>query len=1471
MSYLFLNFADNLDKDSKSKIDFYNLSLEKQYELLLKRIPSNRKIESFREFIEKCFPTAMLKKYYLSCPNFLREKRGGIDGSPLFLNNLVVRPELTLSMKSCLPDGQNIILIGDIYEGNKLKCLKVKGIQLIDDTMHSEKDIVVSLMACNSFSKANWSVTHVDYNDTYFTPNNISDIVSRCYTVSNPIAVRKSYELWNEYFNFRKYYLNEQSNRNFLLDSSEYLETYAINKKEYKLDSLLYDDYLLEGRNEFKQGDMVILDSKVGTAESFPLICLKIIRNKKEFNSCSYIKGNKMVNEEERKIRSLSSDNVLISKLNPTGVELNKLIANGYELGERFKILKYDIYPEEHILKVTNDYTKRIQDALKTIEVKYVKIIQKELEEVVLDYSNNIINSNKNKIDTYVNELEESLLLDIESDVDGLIKKAVEQVKKTIVKNKKESEEEFTLRLNEALGTINNKKLYIERNAKYIRDYSDKLNNEASILIEKFRISKQKELEIKYSEDVKNEQIEMKNNLTSELEEVKNRIITDETLICFALFFKPNDRKDVTKSIAEQIAQCKYICYDHRAETAKLKRQELALNNFYSGNVKNPYLSTYLFDSQFLENPVVNYGNFTWYLESLNDKQKEAVRKALSSNGIFLLQGPPGTGKTQVIAEVVAHLVKDGKKVLISSETHKAIDNVFERMPKIAEIVPIRLIPSKNSKESEYTPKFLVDNFYINISTNMKNIVEKYKNFKKKKEEFEEKFSLLKMLNSKFQKSQAVFDKAQLEIERLSNESKEKNVKIADYKDQIDVLKVSMDILKRTLRHVEKIDLRLSEDTRQDYIAKFYDKLLNLFDGEIYNLEDISLLCKNIHSIKDYEIEESIRTLNPESSVQILKVKIAEIKNEISKLCDEFDEPLEGNEEKVNALRTEGRKLAKQLKESGSNTNNDNLLLKIFNFNYANENINSLKNVIESKKKLINIIIDEMRDLISNDILEISNNIDSLQVKIKSINSEIKILNDKIEEIEDSTEIQEIQNTKHKLETQIDLFFKEFSILEPYKDIEDALEIISKTFKDLEANYEQREIENKEKIPMYERISNFLLQEDVIQQDRKLYTRSLFENANVFGITCTSNDRYTSENNSELGDFNLDDIDIKNLGIDVVIIDEVSKSSFIDLLIPMLYGKTVILVGDHRQLPPMYEFAKLRDEDFENLDESIINVDINRKFTRLYEECFFKTLFEKIPYAYKTMLVQQYRCHEHIMKVFNHFYQGELRIGFNGQNNFKKHGIDLYSNGRKIIQSDKHIYFVDCKQPETRDFDSTSIYNIGEASVIVELLKKLKYYFKNNPNITPLSVGIICTYGDQAKKIKELMKAEKVKPEDFNKTSEKFIVSTVDDFQGDERDIIILSTVRNPQEPSKSNPGFILAYQRINVALSRARRLLIVVGNRKYLEQRGVINLPDVYGRIGFDQKNFRVYEEIINTIETYGKVIDDIDVLELKEGKINA
>ena len=60
-----------------------------------------------------------------------------------------------------------------------------------------------------------------------------------------------------------------------------------------------------------------------------------------------------------------------------------------------------------------------------------------------------------------------------------------------------------------------------------------------------------------------------------------------------------------------------------------------------------------------------------------------------------------------------------------------------------------------------------------------------------------------------------------------------------------------------------------------------------------------------------------------------------------------------------------------------------------------------------------------------------------------------------------------------------------------------------------------------------------------------------------------------------------------------------------------------------------------------------------------------------------------------------------------------------------------------------------------------------------------------------------------------------------------------------------------------------------MVGNRRYLESKGVIDLPDVHGR-GDDHRNFRVYEEIIATIEQYGKVIDDVDVIVDKEARIN-
>jgi superfamily I DNA and/or RNA helicase len=89
------------------------------------------------------------------------------------------------------------------------------------------------------------------------------------------------------------------------------------------------------------------------------------------------------------------------------------------------------------------------------------------------------------------------------------------------------------------------------------------------------------------------------------------------------------------------------------------------------------------------------------------------------------------------------------------------------------------------------------------------------------------------------------------------------------------------------------------------------------------------------------------------------------------------------------------------------------------------------------------------------------------------------------------------------------------------------------------------------------------------------------------------------------------------------------------------------------------------------------------------------------------------------------------------------------------------------------------------------------------------------------------------------------MVKTVDDFQGDERDIIILSMVRNRSK-------FLTDYRRINVAISRARCLLIIVGNKIALEKMKVM----------LDNKEVPVYRNLIRAIEQKNGVLSERDVI---------
>ncbi len=130
-----------------------------------------------------------------------------------------------------------------------------------------------------------------------------------------------------------------------------------------------------------------------------------------------------------------------------------------------------------------------------------------------------------------------------------------------------------------------------------------------------------------------------------------------------------------------------------------------------------------------------------------------------------------------------------------------------------------------------------------------------------------------------------------------------------------------------------------------------------------------------------------------------------------------------------------------------------------------------------------------------------------------------------------------------------------------------------------------------------------------LDEIRKLYVR----HANVIGTTCVASASKEFMENYPT--------------FDVVIIDEVSKATPPELLLPMLKGKKIILVGDHHQLPPL-----LGDDTLEETLKSMIddnpNFDGAQELKNLLRESLFERLFNNLPATHKQMLALQYRMHE---------------------------------------------------------------------------------------------------------------------------------------------------------------------------------------------------------------------------------------------------
>lgn len=282
---------------------------------------------------------------------------------------------------------------------------------------------------------------------------------------------------------------------------------------------------------------------------------------------------------------------------------------------------------------------------------------------------------------------------------------------------------------------------------------------------------------------------------------------------------------------------------------------------------------------------------------------------------------------------------------------------------------------------------------------------------------------------------------------------------------------------------------------------------------------------------------------------------------------------------------------------------------------------------------------------------------------------------------------------------------------------------------------------------------------------------------------------------------------------DVVIMDEASKATPLEMAVPLVLGKKIIVIGDHKQLPPM-----LDENTIDSSLEKIGQKDLAERLRKA--ESQFKRLFESAAKVRKTIvstLDTQYRMHEDIMNTIKQFYEeelaatGGLKCGILQSMNdpdlsnkgSRWHGLSL----EPIFKPEHHAIWIDVTHPETRL--NPGYKNEGELKAIDMVLKALQQsegfgeFIEAQKKPEDKEIGIITFYSAQSREIKKKYK-------DCG-----YRMDVVDRFQGMERNIIIVSTVRSN---AKNNIGFAKEIERINVAFSRARRLLIVVGNKSQFE-----------------------------------------------------
>ena len=330
-----------------------------------------------------------------------------------------------------------------------------------------------------------------------------------------------------------------------------------------------------------------------------------------------------------------------------------------------------------------------------------------------------------------------------------------------------------------------------------------------------------------------------------------------------------------------------------------------------------------------------------------------------------------------------------------------------------------------------------------------------------------------------------------------------------------------------------------------------------------------------------------------------------------------------------------------------------------------------------------------------------------------------------------------------------------------------------------------------------------------------------------------------------------------NFRFDYVIMDESSKASPSETLVPINMGKNIILIGDHKQLPPVVTREEaVKKKVKEKLEDNGLD----------FDKDFGVSLFETLVNAFEKdaskqqfikMLDIQYRMPKQVGALISkYFYENKLH---NPKESLLPH-YDASKAHELPLKVESSILFISTSKEEL-PYDNDNKWkrsnncNVQKIQTILETLNAL--YADNLQRSEPLTIGIIAGYRGQVELLKDRIKRENypnfiLKKEHKTKgegTQHLITINTVDKFQGAEEDIIIYDVVRSSMGPSTI--GFLDDYRRINVAFSRVKKLLLVVGDADYLTKRATLHPNSRF-------KEFKL-QQITQELKDQGLVFDSL------------